>query len=150
MGYSTIFKGELKFTREATAKQLAALNDMFGEDCREHPEWGVTSLSYIDLVLTDDFSGVKWDDGTEKTYGLDQIVNVVLREMRKTWPDFGLSGQLLAQGEDIDDRWALVIEDDGWAHKRPLALSGKVVTCPECEHRFLLEGADALSGDKDA
>lgn len=39
MEYNTTFTGELKFVEEATASQLAALNAMFGEDCRDHPEW---------------------------------------------------------------------------------------------------------------
>lgn len=143
MGYNTTFKGELKFTTEPTAKQLAALNSMFGEDCREHPEWGCgknQNLSYIDLVITEDFSGIRWDDGTEKTYSLHELVNVVLREMRKTWPDFGLTGQLLAQGEDVTDRWALVMEDDGLAHRREIAFTGQVMDCPHCGERIVIEG----------
>jgi hypothetical protein len=39
MGYKTQFKGVLKFTQEPTVQQIAVLNKMFGEDCREHPEW---------------------------------------------------------------------------------------------------------------
>jgi hypothetical protein len=107
MGYSTSFKGELRFTSEPTAKQLAALKAICGEDCRDHPEWeGSEGLYYVDLELTDDFSGIRWN-GAEKTYGLERIVNVVLAEMRKQWPDFGLTGSLLAQGESLEDRWAL-------------------------------------------
>lgn len=146
MGYNTTFQGELRFTREATAPQLAALSAMFGEDCREHPEWGATSAGYIDLALSPDFGGIRWDDDCEKTYGLDEAVNVVLREMRKTWPEFGLSGSLLAQGEDIKDRWALTIGDDGLAHKMPVQFTGRVVRCPHCSEDFVLESA----GDSNA
>lgn len=143
MGYNTIFKGELKFTSEPTAKQLSKLNSMFGEDCREHPEWGRKDLSYIDLLITDDFTGIRWDDGTEKTYNLEQIVNVVLFQMRKEYPDFGLSGFLSAQGEDAEDRWDLFIGDDGFAHKRMVPIPGTKVQCPSCDHRFYVEGLSA-------
>lgn len=138
MGYSTNFKGELHFTREATASQLAALKAMCGEDCRDHPEWGTKDLYYLDLELNDDFTGIRWD-GSEKTYDLDKLVNVVLTEMRKKWPDFGLTGTLSAQGEDVEDRWALTIGEDGMAHKLPLAPTGTIVTCPHCHGRFELE-----------
>jgi hypothetical protein len=138
MGYSTRFDGELKFTADPSAKALAKLNQMFGEDCRDHPEWNAHDLYYVDLELTEDFSGLKWN-GAEKTYDLDKLVNVVIREMRKDFPDFGLSGSLLAQGEEAEDRWALVIGEDGWASKQTIATTGQRVKCPNCEHKFLLE-----------
>ena len=138
MGYNTDFSGTLQFTKELTASQLATLNKMLGEDCRDHPEWGVKDLYYIDLELTEDFTGIKWNEA-EKTYDLDQLVNVVIREMRKICPDFGLSGTLLAQGESINDRWALTIASDGFAVKRPIAIKGKVVECPHCGEHFELE-----------
>lgn len=138
MGYSTNFTGELKFTADATAPQLAALKAMMGEDCRDHPEWKAPGLYYVDLELTDDFTGIKWN-GAEKTYGLEDIVNLVLRVMREKWPAFGLVGALCAQGEDVEDRWALTMGEDGLAHKVKVALTGKIVTCPHCEQRFALE-----------
>ncbi len=137
MGYTTRFSGKLGFVNEPTASQLAALNAMFGEDCRKHPEWNAPGLYYIDLALTDDFSGLEWN-GAEKTYDLDKMVNVVITQMRKKWPGFGLTGSLLAQGEDIEDRWTLTIGPDGMAHKAELAVAGSIVTCPHCSHRFEL------------
>lgn len=138
MGYSTNFDGELRFTNELAASQLATLKAMCGEDCREHPEWDAKGLYYIDLELTDDFSGVRWN-GAEKTYDLEKLVNVVLVEMRKKWPAFGLVGTLSAQGEDVEDRWALTIGEDGIAYKMKLAVTGKIITCPHCDGRFELE-----------
>jgi hypothetical protein len=141
MGYTTEFKGELRFTRELTGKELAAVSNMLGEDCRDHPEWGTgDSLSYIDLELTNDFGGLKWD-GSEKTYDLEKKVNVLIKQVRKEVPDFGLTGSLLAQGESVDDRWALVIGENGFATRQEVALSGKVVTCPHCDEKFVLEEA---------
>jgi hypothetical protein len=138
MGYSTEFKGQLSFVTEPKASQLAALKSMFGEDCRDHPEWGATDLYYVDLELTEDFTGIQWD-GSEKTYALEKLVNVILVEMRKKWPEFGLTGTLTAQGEDIFDRWDLTIEDDGLAHKVKVEPTGKIITCPHCEQQFELE-----------
>ncbi len=139
MGYSTEFKGELRFTSELNAKQLAALNAFFGEDCRDHKDWDATGLYYVDLELSEDFGGIKWN-GAEKTSDLDEIVNVIIRNMRNTWPDFGLTGKMIAQGEDIEDRWILAIGKDGFAERLPMAISGKKITCPHCEKPFILEG----------
>lgn len=60
MGYTTTFKGQLRFTSELKASELAVLGQLFGEDCRDHPEWGATDLYYINLELTKDFSGLQW------------------------------------------------------------------------------------------
>lgn len=142
MGYTTQFKGELKFTRELSGSELAKLNAMLGEDCRNHPEWGTKNLYYIDLELLDDFSGLRWD-GTEKTYGMERLVNVIISEMRKTVTDFGLTGKLVAQGEDIDDRWELLIGDDGFAIKRNTPPSGTCIICPHCEKKVYVDEAKA-------
>lgn len=138
MGYSTNFTGELKFTTELTARALARLKNMLGEDCRDHKDWNAPGLYHIDLEFLDDFSGLKWN-GAEKTYALDQLVNVVIREMRKAFPEFGLSGQLAAQGEEVEDRWALVIGPDGFAQRLKVAVTGQRVRCPNCDHKFILE-----------
>jgi hypothetical protein len=137
MGYTTIFKGVLKFTNEITNKQLQKLQLILGGDCRQHPEWHTNNLSYIDLRLTDDFEGVEWD-GSEKTYDLPEKVNLVVELMRKDYPDFGLTGSLVAQGEDIEDRWILTF-DNGEAVKRDTVIDGDVIECPDCGHRFILE-----------
>lgn len=140
MGYSTKFTGELKFAKELTATQLAALSAMMGEDCREHPEWGAKDLYYIDLELNEDFSGLRWS-GAEKTYGMEKCVNVVIGEMRKRWADFALTGQLNAQGEDVEDRWTLSIGGpDGLAMKTKVPVVGQRITCPDCGHKFIVPG----------
>jgi hypothetical protein len=143
MGYDTRFTGTLKFSAPITVQMLAKLNTMFGEDARKVSDLpdGDREYGYIDLVVSKDFSGIEWDSGTEKTYYLEKSVNVVLREMRKEWPEFGLTGQLMAQGEDMEGRWALVMEDDGMAHKRKVAITGQRVKCPDCGHKFILESA---------
>lgn len=142
MGYDTKFSGVLKFTRELKATELAALSELFGEDCRDHPDWGAKEATYIDLVFTKGFSGIEWDRSTEKTCGLEEAVNIVISLMRKHTPDFGLTGQLEAQGEDLGDRWALAIGVDGFARKEKIVLTGTVVECPHCEKTFLLSDSE--------
>ena len=147
MGYDTKFNGVLRFTHEPTAEQLAALNAMFGEDARDHPEWrahGGDGLAYIDLALSRDFGGIQWDDATEKTRDLPECVNMVIGVMRQRWPEFGLSGKLSAQGEVLEDRWELTIGDDGWASRVDTPPTGAFVTCPHCRLRFVVgeEGDD--------
>lgn len=137
MGYSTNFDGRLEFSNEPTVKQIAALNAMFGEDCREHPEWAAKGLSYIDLEFTEDFLAVRWN-GAEKTYDLDKLVNVVTVQMRNKWPDFSFTGSLLAQGEETKDRWRLVIGPDGMASKVPVVEKSGQVQCPHCHQHFSL------------
>lgn len=139
MGYTTTFKGDLAFSTELSAKQLAHLKTFFGEDCRDHPEWGEPDLYYIDLELNDDFSGLRWS-GAEKSYGLEKQVSLIVREMRKQWPGFALTGALSAQGESAEDRWTLSIDDKGMGKKTKVPIVGQRVTCPSCEHEFILEG----------
>ena len=98
MGYTTQFKGELKFGRDFSGSELSKLKSMLGEDCQDHPEWKTNDLYRVDLELLDDFSGLKHDE-SEKTYSLEKIVNVVIKEMRKTVPDFSLVGKLLVTRE---------------------------------------------------
>lgn len=139
MGYNTSFRGVLRFKNDPTTKQLAKLHTFFGEDCRSHPEWNAGQYaSYIDLRLTKDLDGIEWN-GAEKTYGLTDSVNVIVHGMRKEWPDFALDGTLIAQGDDFDDRWALVIGDDGMASEQPIVMSEHKVQCPKCHSTFVVE-----------
>ena len=136
MGYSTDFTGELTFVNDPTAKQLAKLKSFMGEDCRDHPEWGSKNYTYIDLEITEDFTGIQWD-GSEKTYDLPEKINMIIREMREDFPNFGLEGKLEASGESFDDRWYLVMVN-GVATKKEIVLTGTKVTCPHCEEEFIL------------
>ena len=78
-------------------------------------------LTYIDLALLPDNSGIQWD-GSEKTCNMPELVNVVIRQMRREFPDFGLTGVISAQGSDVGDLWELYIDDDGCAKKRKLVM----------------------------
>lgn len=140
MGYSTQFTGVLEFTKELKASELAKVKTFLGEDCREHPEWEKTDLTYIDLELLDNFSGLQWN-GAEKTYDLVEKVNLIIEQMQKNFPDFGLQGELIAQGEDLNDRWILKVENNV-ATERKIVVSGKKITCPHCGEDFILENQE--------
>jgi hypothetical protein len=141
MGYNTQFKGELKFDCEMTAPMLAKLNQYFGENTNDHPELCLSRHDggYIDLKMAKDLSGIQWDDGTEKTYNLEKIVDALIQMMRQEFPSFSLKGALLAQGEDIEDRWELFIDEDGHARKRDVATPGVKLYCPRCHHAFMYD-----------
>lgn len=138
MGYSTDFRGELRFATELRASELARLQSILGEDAREHKDWNAGDVVYIDLELTDEFDGIKWD-GSEKTYAMVEAVNLVTRLMREACPDFRLTGSLLAQGEESEDRWMLVMDDVGIARKEEIRLTGERIKYPECGHNFRRE-----------
>lgn len=145
MGYSTEFKGELKFKKELTASQIAHLSDYLGRDRRDIG-LGDDSEVYqdkddywyhFDLEFNKDFSGLKWN-GAEKTCCLPSIINFLTKEMRKKWKDFELTGTMNAQGEEMDDRWNLIMKA-GKATEQKVKIVGEKVTCPHCEEEFILE-----------
>lgn len=138
MGYNTDFKGRLEIVHPLTEEQITHLDTILDEDCRDHPEWETDGLYYVDLVLSSNAKYLEWN-GAEKTYDLDQLVNVVITQMRKKWPEFSLSGEMFAQGENFDDRWILRIEEDGFAHKIRIKFAGKTTTCPHCGEKFSTE-----------
>jgi hypothetical protein len=137
MGYSTSFDGRLDFASDITVKQLSKIKEFLGEDCREHPEWKNIDLTYIDLELTDDLLGLKWD-GSEKTYDLDKKINLIIEQLQKEFPDFELQGELMAQGEEVEDRYKIVIENN-IAKIVDIPITGQRVVCPHCEEPFILE-----------
>ena len=142
MGYSTTFKGSLKFKKELTASQIAELSKLLSKDRREigfenDSDVYTTKDEYwyhIDLELLEDFSGLKWN-GSEKTYGLEHIINFITKIMKKKYPDFELIGKLSAQGEEVEDRWELVMEK-GKAIRQELKVISKKCTCPNCGEKI--------------
>ncbi len=136
MGYNTNFKGELKFTEELKAKQLAYIHSILGEDSRDHPEWlpANEGLLYMDLELTPDFSGIQWS-GAEKTYNMSKMIELVIALMKKKWPEFGLKGTLLAQGEDIEDRYEIQVGKNGVIVCN-ITTDGALIECPHCGGKF--------------
>lgn len=114
MGYNTDFEGELLFKDNITVPMLADFKKFLGEDCRDHKEWeGAKDFTYVDLELTSDMLGIQWN-GSEKSYNMVEIINMIIHNMRKKYPEFGFKGgRMEAKGEDFDDRWAIIVLEDG-------------------------------------
>lgn len=111
MGYTTKFSGELKFANHITPEQRLRLDDILGKDARDHPEWHAGNLTYIDLQLTIDHHGLEHNH-SEKSYDLHEQINLVIDLMKKDFPEFELTGKLLAQGEEAGDVWYIVMENN--------------------------------------
>lgn len=142
MGYSTEFEGILRFTHQLSVPQLAKLQSFFGENPDDHTDWLKTpgdKYSYVQYELTKDFTGLKWDGG-EKFYYAVEALNLILLNMRAEWPDFGLEGQLEAQGEEMRDRWLLVIEN-GLAVRKEIKIEGSIYECPHCHEQVITSEA---------
>ena len=144
MGYDTEYEGVLNFTKELTVEELRYLKSILGEDFREHPEWKEsarvgTYLTYIDLVLTENWDGIKWDNRAEKTHDMIDAIALIKRLMEKKFDDkpFVLEGKFLCQGEDIEDRWFLMIDKEGYPWKQDISVAA-LITCPDCGCRFEL------------
>lgn len=137
MGYTTNFNGCLKFKKEISIKELIRIQQILGEeiDKKDAAEFKTDNhFIYVDLSINTDYDGIEWD-GSEKSYYFEEQVNFVIQYMRKEFPDFGLTGEIMAQGEEIGDVWKLYIGDDGFAHKKELKVDG-LVECPDCGHKF--------------
>lgn len=131
MGYNTDFEGELKFTYELKSSELADVKNRLGEHSP------IEGYGCLDLEFTDNFDGLRWS-GAEKTYDLEKHISWLIRHMREKHKDFGLTGELLAQGEDYEDRWILKIVG-GLAVKIDQPRIGEKILCPRCEEHFTLE-----------
>lgn len=141
MGYSTEFRGELKFDKELSGSQIAELDKYLGEDVRDLKDIdeyeGDDDFTFIDLELTKDYSGIQWNN-SEKSYDMEGQINFITFIIRRKYPDFKLTGKMLAQGEEIEDRYEIVMKD-GVAVRKNIIIKGERITCPHCEEEFILE-----------
>lgn len=141
MGYTTRFSGQLNFNNPLSAEQELKLREILPgpsecyENTDDHPDWILPEGyrgGYVQLEITKDKTGIKWD-GNEKFYHAEHAVNTVILTMQKDFPVFGLNGELLAQGEEVGDVWILRIID-GLAQR--IDVSVDLTECPECGHKF--------------
>lgn len=136
MGYNTDFSGSLQFLYPLKTKERKDLEAFFGEDCRDHKdEWDAGDLTWIDLELTEDESGIQWN-GSEKSYDMCKKINMIIRNMRKKYPNFGFSGKMIAQDEDLNDRYEIFAKPDGTVEEGSISITA---ICPKCGHSFLAE-----------
>jgi len=104
MGHSTEYIGKLKFKNELTIpqlKKLEGLTDCYSEEINKN----------INLEVTEDYNGLRWD-GAEKTNDLEDVINFVIAQMELTYPLFELTGKLKCRGEEIDDIYNIVMENN--------------------------------------
>lgn len=126
MGYNTYFDGEL--TINNLPKNFEALDffDQFlGADCRDYPEWGGwyisdnnirCELTHINLVWCKQDSTICWN-GSEKTYDMDKILNLITKVTRKLYPGFYFSGELFGRGDAPRDIYFIRFDKEGLAYK---------------------------------
>ena len=145
MAYTTYYEGVLEFKMELRTEQYKHLHTILGENCRDHPEWGTNGLSWINFTLTPGFEGLEWD-GSEDSHDMIGQANLIITEMRKIMPQFMLSCQLLAQGDEPRDRWLLKINDHGWAEREIVPVPDDLIVCPQCHHRFVYQ-SPIVTGD---
>ena len=134
MNKTTEFSGELKFTEVLTALQLEKLKDFLGS-YRGYDWIKSEGVEYVSLKLLKDYSGLEWNYVRSNTE-MVKTVNMVVVNMQKQWPTFGLKGVLLAQTENVGEHWSLVI-NNGLASKRPGIIAGSRIKCPKCGGSFL-------------
>jgi len=138
MGYNTDFKGLLYFRRCMTLDEVVALKEILEKSLRGTVRFNGKDL-YIQLVIDKKVDGLEWDGG-EKTYDMVDQVNYIQTEMWKTYPNFCLNGEFIAQGEDAFDRWKLVInEKTRLAEKVDIIKDDGEVQCPHCQEVFKIE-----------
>lgn len=134
MGYSTDFHGKLEIEPPLNEAEIAFLTRFFDADQSRDRQWGNSDLpeyidftppdysNYCDLTVTVDGKYLQWN-GSEKTYQLEQWVQIVIdhflspnAKAKEKFPlleaNHIVNGTLLAQGEDIKDRWKLVVTNN--------------------------------------
>lgn len=148
MGYSTDFTGELKFTREITIDELRVIGEILEEENDAEELAAATGYqpkpddrySCIDLEVTDDFTGIKWN-GNEKTYYMITSLNVVLHAIKQKIPDLSLTGSMFAQGEEVGDVWGIEIKEGVAVHVD--VVKPPMTKCPHCREWFKTSDAES-------
>lgn len=138
MGYNTKYKGEFKFVPELTTSQLAKVDSFLGECVADHPEWGELNSHYIELDLCDDFSGLMVRN--ESTGDIAAQLNMIIWAVDIT--EFGLEGKMLAQGDNIEDQYDIVIVDGRVVKREINKPMGDRLKCPHCGKCFWIRVDD--------
>jgi hypothetical protein len=124
MGYNTTFNGVLKFSRLLTSEEEDYLEETIEwgwvdiTDC-DFPKTPGTNSIRMELMGTGDGMGLEWN-GSEKTYDMVDMINYVIWRMRSKFPDLDFSGNILAQGEWIKDRYEIVVSPGKYAKVKKL------------------------------
>lgn len=96
--HSAKFTGELKFAVPPTVEQLWLLTRVFNDD----------------FTFSENFGSVVPRRDNSGSAVVDHL-NGALDAIWRVWPEFRLTGELLAQGDEWWDEWRLIIGSDGRA-----------------------------------
>jgi hypothetical protein len=120
MGYTICFTGSIKINPPFTATEVAEFKAFSAQrhDAGSYP--GI----WCEWVPTPKGDAIAWN-GAEKFYYSPEWMQYVVDRFVKVVPGRHANGEIEAYGEDDDDQWVLVVEDN-------------VVTAPMVrrEHRF--------------
>lgn len=123
MGYSTYFTGKIKIVPEPTASKIAFIKEYYDE-----------TDDRLDLEFSKDLSHLQ-HNGAEKSR-LDEVkMQEFIDACVSEFPDIKFLGILKASGEDYDDRWELIVENNQ-ATREEKVLTGPKVECPYCNEEF--------------
>lgn len=121
MWYNTKYFGEVIFSPQPTARQLAVIKDAI-ENAHEESSYA--------LDLSKDFSSIEWA-WNEKTYDFEEALNAVQKYIKDKWLDIDFVWEFEYQWEESDDRW--YVRKIDWLFVRMEADEYK---CPHCWHIF--------------
>jgi len=123
MGYSTTYKGKLLFPEGMTIAMLKNMRKLIKE---------AADLNMC-LCITTDLDGIEWDGGEKYGHGSSvEHVNYLTEEMKKEYPEFKFTGHIDAQGESVDDRWVLHVDEEGVASRKDPTAIPDPDACSEC------------------
>lgn len=141
MGYTTRFKGCFTVDPPMSAQQIVAIQRLCAVDKMKDMPPGAPD-AWCQWCPTLDGCQIEWDGG-EKFYLYDEWINWIARNILAPGT---LSGRVEYQGEDLEDRGALVVQPDGKVAKVPWAPSDAAerVFVALSEHAFLDENRDLI------
>jgi len=132
MSYSVSYSGSLNFVNELTDAQYHRLKSLYGNAERrakkeaihiptlfkkyqlQYPDVLKDSIdSLITTTIKDDETGIEAYD--EYLIPIEEL-NLIILFMREEFPEFGLTGEMQAQGEEIGDVFRLYVGRDGFVH----------------------------------
>ena len=111
MGYTTDFKGSLKFNKPLTIRQLKTIQEFDGKRPRSNLYVGSTMPdSWCDWAVDDLGESIAWN-GSEKSYHMFEWLMWLRSNLLSAWGIVLLDGIIEASGEERNDRWAIICKD---------------------------------------
>lgn len=111
MGYTTEFEGAVKVEPTLTAAQMDILHDFaqerHGGNCDVYA--GFPGF-WCNWEARTGGTEIGWN-GSEKFYDSDEWMKYIIENFLKPW-GVTANGEIIAQGEDISDRWLLVVQNN--------------------------------------